>query len=198
MARTLANIAAHKQAKNRGSWHEALALNTPDSAKPALRGTAWVIVRRMDGLEIGPASDEEREWCARLMAGSDPWITLGRGLESCRESCSRPGYELLVARAAGEALGFALVHPRGVAGSPYLASIAVAAEARGRGVGRRLLAFVEDRYRPQARHLFLCVSSFNGRARRLYERQGFEAVGVLDDYVIEGAAEVLMHKWLRR
>ncbi len=152
----------------------------------------------MDDLEIGPAQDTEREWCARLMAGSDPWVTLGRGLDACRETCSRPGYELLVAREAGAALGFALVHPRGVAGSPYLASIAVSAEARGRGIGRLLLAFVEDRYRPQARHFFLCVSSFNQRARRLYERQGYQAVGVLEDYVIDGASEVLMHKWLRR
>ncbi|HXY42001.1 MAG TPA: GNAT family N-acetyltransferase [Vicinamibacteria bacterium] len=152
----------------------------------------------MDGLQIGPALDEEREWCARLMAGSDPWVTLGRSLESCRETCGRPGYELLVARGAGAPVGFALVHPRGVAGSPYLASIAVAALARGRGVGRRLLAFVEDRYRPQARHFFLCVSSFNEGARRLYERQGYEKVGVLEDYVIDGASEVLMHKWLRR
>ncbi|HVO12767.1 MAG TPA: GNAT family N-acetyltransferase [Vicinamibacteria bacterium] len=152
----------------------------------------------MEDLEIAPALETEREWCARLMAGSDPWITLRRGLESCREACSRGGYDLLVARAAGTPLGFALVHPRGVAGSPYLASIAVAAEARGRGVGRRLLAFLEERYRPQARHLFLCVSSFNERARRLYERQGYEAVGVLEDYVIDGASEVLMHKWLRR
>ncbi len=149
-------------------------------------------------LEIGPADDAEREWAARLMAGSDPWITLGRGLEACREACSRPGYELLVARVGSEPLGFALTHPRGVAGSPYLASVAVSAAARGRGVGGRLLAFVEDRYRPEARHFFLCVSSFNADARRLYERTGYETVGVLEDYVIDGASEILMHKWLRR
>ena len=132
------------------------------------------------------------------MAGSDPWVTLGRGLDACRAVCTRPGYELYVARKDGEPRGFALVHPRGVAGSPYLASIAVAAEARGGGVGRRLLAFAEDRFRPGARHFFLCVSSFNEGARRLYERQGYVAVGVLEDYVIDGASEILMHKWLRR
>jgi ribosomal protein S18 acetylase RimI-like enzyme len=149
-------------------------------------------------LEIVPASDEEREWAARVMAGSDPWLRLGRGLEACREAVARPGYELLVARDGTQPLGFALVHPRGVAGAPYLASIAVAASERGRGVGQRLLRHVEDRFRPQARHFFLCVSSFNERARRLYERQGYEAVGLLRDYVIDGADEVLMHKWLRR
>jgi ribosomal protein S18 acetylase RimI-like enzyme len=151
-----------------------------------------------DDLEIGPAADEEREWCARLMAGSDPWITLGRGLGACRETCSRPGYELLVARSAGAPLGFALVHPRGLAGSPYLASIAVADAARGRGVGSRLLAFAEDRFRSQARHFFLCVSSFNARARAFYERQGYSQVGEFRDYLIDGASEILMHKGLDR
>jgi ribosomal-protein-alanine N-acetyltransferase len=149
-------------------------------------------------LDIGLARDEERDWAARLMAGSDPWITLGRGLEACRTACTRPGYELYVARADDLPLGFALVHPRGLAGSPYLASIAVAAEARGRGVGRTLLGFVEDRFRPEARHFFLCVSSFNDGARRLYEQAGYRAVGLLEDYVIDGASEILMHKWLRR
>jgi ribosomal protein S18 acetylase RimI-like enzyme len=103
-----------------------------------------------------------------------------------------------VARRRQEALGFVLVHPRGVAGSPYVASIAVAPAARGEGIGRQLLRHVEERFRPEARHLFLCVSSFNDGARRLYEREGFDVVGVLEDYVIDGASEVLMHKWLRR
>jgi ribosomal protein S18 acetylase RimI-like enzyme len=149
-------------------------------------------------IAIGEATDAEREWAARTMAGSDPWVRLGRGLDTCRAVCTRPGYEMWVARTAGEPLGFALVHPRGVAGSPYLASIAVGEAARGRGVGARLLTFVEDRFRPEARHFFLCVSSFNAGARRLYERSGYEQVGLLRDYVVDGADEVLMHKWLRR
>jgi len=149
-------------------------------------------------VEIGPAAESEREWAAVLMAGSDPWLQLGRGLEACREICGRPGYELFVARDEGGPCGFVLVHPRGLAGSPYVASIAVAENRRGMGLGARLLDFVEGRFRPEARHLFLCVSSFNERARRLYERLGFEAVGELEDYVVDGASEILMHKWLRR
>jgi ribosomal protein S18 acetylase RimI-like enzyme len=132
------------------------------------------------------------------MAGSDPWLRLGRGLEACREACGRPGYELFVARDEGRPCGFVLVHPRGLAGSPYVASIAVAADRRGKGLGETLLGFVERRFRPEARHLFLCVSSFNDGARRLYERLGYQAVGEFEDYVKDGASEILMHKWLRR
>lgn len=151
-----------------------------------------------DPIEIGRPEDGDREWAARVMAGSEPWTTLGRGLEACRAVCARPELELHVARRRQEPLGFVLVHPRGVAGSPYLASVAVAQAARGEGIGRQLLRHVEERFRPEARHLFLCVSSFNDGARRLYEREGFDVVGVLEDYVIDGASEVLMHKWLRR
>ena len=151
----------------------------------------------MAEVHVLPAGDADREWCAQLMAGSEPWITLGRGIEQCRAVCRHPEYELFVAQAQGRCQGFLLLHPRGAMGSPYVASIAVRPEARGKGLGTRLLRFVEDRYRGRARHIFLCVSSFNPRARQLYERLGYETVGELKDYIIEGASEVLMHKWLR-
>jgi [ribosomal protein S18]-alanine N-acetyltransferase len=147
---------------------------------------------------ITRATAEDSCWCARLMSDSDPWVTLGRGYKDCLARCRHPEYELWIAREeAGVPLGFILLHPRGVAGSPYVASVAVAPEARGRGAGTELMALAEKRW-PEARHLFLCVSSFNAGARRLYERLGFRAVGTLEDYVIEGADEILMHKRLAR
>jgi len=147
------------------------------------------------GITIAPATDPEREWCARLMASTDPWITLGRRLEDCRERCLHPEYVLLVAKSGGDPSGFVLMHPRGLAGSPYIASIAISEEWRGQGIGTALLDCAEQ-YFPNARHLFLLVSSFNVRARPLYERRGYEVVGELENYVINGASEILMHKRL--
>ena len=151
----------------------------------------------MTGITVAPATDSEREWCARLMASTDPWITLGRGLEDCRERCLHAEYVLLVARSAGEPCGFVLLHPRGLAGSPYIASIAISEGSRGQGIGTILLDCAEQ-YFPNARHMFLLVSSFNVRARPLYERRGYQVVGELKDYVIKGASEILMHKRLAR
>ncbi len=147
-------------------------------------------------ITIDEAAEPEREWCAQLMAGSDPWITLGRGLEQCRALLRHPEYLLFVAHYGEEPCGFVLLHPRGVAGSPYIASVAVAERFRGSGIGAALLAYAEKQFSGRARHIFLCVSSFNERARRLYERLGYIAVGELKDYVIEGASETLMHKRL--
>jgi ribosomal protein S18 acetylase RimI-like enzyme len=46
--------------------------------------------------------------------------------------------------------------------------------------------------------MFLCVSSFNTRARQLYERRGYVQVGEFPGYVIAGASEILMQKRLVR
>jgi ribosomal-protein-alanine N-acetyltransferase len=150
-------------------------------------------------LTIAGATDDDRLWAARLMATSEPWIRLRRGYEQCLAVVQpQPDTEVFVAREGAAPVGFVVLRPRGVAGSPYLASIAVDPGARGRGVGSALLAFVAQRFRPAHRHLFLCVSSFNEGARRLYERQGFRMVGELPDYVVDGASEILMHKRLDR
>jgi ribosomal protein S18 acetylase RimI-like enzyme len=149
----------------------------------------------MDEIEIAEATTEEREWCARLMAASEPWTTLRRGLDVLLPAVLDPEYVVLVARRRGTPCGFVRIHPRGVAGSPYVASVAVAETERGRGVGKALLDAAEARY-PKARYVFLCVSSFNTRARALYERHGYQLVGELPDYVADGYSELLMGKRL--
>jgi ribosomal protein S18 acetylase RimI-like enzyme len=131
------------------------------------------------------------------MMRSEPWTTLRRPLEACRAVVHDPEFQVYVSRSGGERSGFLVIDPRGVAGAPYLKSVAIAPEFRGRGLGTRLLTFAEDLIRPRARHLFLCVSSFNDGARRLYERQGYQPVGSVQDLAIEGAAELIMFKRLR-
>ncbi len=131
------------------------------------------------------------------MVHSEPWTTLRRPLEACRAVLNDPEFQVYVARLAGEPSGFLVLDPRGVAGAPYLKSVAVAPQFRGKGLGTRLLAFAEDVFRPRARHLFLCVSSFNDSARHLYERLGYEPVGSVRDLAIEGASELIMCKRLR-
>ena len=152
----------------------------------------------MPEIAIGEATSDEREWCAQLMAASEPWITLGRGLDQCRAACARAEVRLFVARDGVQACGFVLLHPRGVAGSPYIASLAVDPRWRGMGVGSQLLEYAESLAAETSRWIFLCVSSFNEAARRLYERRGYRQVGEFEDYVIDGASEILMRKRLDR
>jgi len=144
-------------------------------------------------LTIDPARPGDAEWSARVMAGADPWITLGRTYEVCLSRLTRPGSDLYIAIRGGGRAGFILMDRFGVAGSPYIAAVACAAEARGQGVGSAMIEFAERLY-PDARFIFLCVSSFNGKARRLYERLGYTLVGTLKDYIINGVDEHLMMK----
>lgn len=146
---------------------------------------------------IATAAEGDQEWCARLMASSEPWITLKRDLDACREVMKRPGSELFVARDQGTSslLGFILLAPYGLAGSPYISSIAVAPDARGKRLGAQLLRFAEQRYYNR-QHIFLLVSEFNAGAQRFYRRNGYEFVGELDDYIVRGHSELLFLKRL--
>lgn len=148
-------------------------------------------------MDISPATPGDRDWAAALLAGTDPWIRLGTTHAQCLAVCRDPLYEVHVAREGSERCGVLVLQEKGVAGSPYLKSIAVVEGLRGRGVGSALMDFAEARFRPASRHFFLCVSSFNTRARAFYERRGYTRVGDFPDYVVEGASEVLLHLRLR-
>jgi len=151
----------------------------------------------MTDVRIEKATDDEREWAAAMLSSCEPWITLRVDLEQCRQACRDPEYLMYVAHLEGAPCGVVLLQRRGVAGSPYVKSIAVAEGFRKRGVGATLMDFAENLYRGEAKHIFLCVSSFNVRARAFYERRGYKAAAEFEDYVIEGASEILMHKRLR-
>jgi [ribosomal protein S18]-alanine N-acetyltransferase len=139
------------------------------------------------------AGEVDAKWCAHLMATSEPWLTLGRGLEASLRVVSDPDRETWIARRAGRRVGFITLNLKG-AFVGYVQSIAVAEEARGQGVGSAILHFAEERIFREHANVFLCVSSFNDGARRLYERLGYRVVGVLEAFLVAGHDEILMRK----
>ena len=137
--------------------------------------------------------DADARACAAMMCATDPWITIGRGFDECLAVVRDPTREVYVAREEGAVRGFIILNMRG-AFVGYIQTVCVAAEARGSGIGSRLVAFAEERIFRETPNVFLCVSSFNPRARALYQRLGYETVGELKDYLIAGASEILMRK----
>ena len=133
------------------------------------------------------------EACARLMAGSEPWITLGRSYEASLRAVRDPTREVYVMEDAEGLAGFVILCLTG-AFVGYVQTLCVAPSRRGRGLGTRLLAFAEERIFRVSPNVFLCVSSFNPDARRLYERLGYEYVGELSDYIVRGHSELLLRK----
>jgi tripartite-type tricarboxylate transporter receptor subunit TctC/ribosomal protein S18 acetylase RimI-like enzyme len=146
--------------------------------------------------EIAAATLADREWAAELMASTEPWTRLGITLDVCRRACCDPEYLVFIARIGEKRQGFIVLQARGVAGAPYVKTLAVTADRRSGGVGAKLLAFAEDYFRGRSRHLFMCVSSFNTRARSLYERLGYVQVGEFPAHVVADASEILLYKRL--
>lgn len=127
------------------------------------------------------------------MAASEPWITLGRGYEDSLRLLQDPAREVYVAEEDGAVAGFLVLLMTGALVG-YVQTICVAPERRGRGLGTGLLAFAEERVFRESPNLFLCVSSFNAAAQRLYARLGYRVVGELTDYVVGGHHELLLRK----
>ncbi len=137
----------------------------------------------------------DRAWTADLMAGSEPWLTLGRGRADALRLLRDRRKRCFLVRAGGGRAGFIVLDLNGPLGG-YLQTIGVAPERRGRGVGRAALAWAEALIFREHRNVLLCVSSFNRGAQRLYRRAGYEVVGRLRDYVVAGHDEILMRKTL--
>ena len=137
--------------------------------------------------------DAETRACARLMAESEPWITLRRDFEHSHKLLNNPGLEVYVAHVGKSFAGLIALDMQG-SFVGYIRALAVAPEWRSRGVGAQLIQFAEDRIFRVSPNVFLCVSSFNPRAQQFYARLGYERVGELKNYVIAGASEFLMRK----
>lgn len=143
-------------------------------------------IRRLENLG-------QAETCAGMMAGSEPWITLGRGYDESLTILTDPTREVYLAVDGEEVAGFVVLEMEG-AFTGYVKSIFVSPPYRRGGVGARLMAFAEERVFRERPNMFLCVSGFNVGARRFYERLGYEEVGELKDYLVRGHSEVLLRK----
>jgi ribosomal protein S18 acetylase RimI-like enzyme len=77
---------------------------------------------------------------------------------------------------------------------PYVDLLAVKERYRGRGVGCSLLSFFEQEGFKKAPKLFIMVSDFNHRAKKLYESRGYKEVGMIPEFLKPGVAEYIMMK----
>lgn len=151
-------------------------------------GESAIVVRQLE-------RDDEAEACARIMSSSEPWITLGRDYASSLEAMRDPSREVYVAVPENDThvIGFLILAMRG-AFVGYIQSVGVRDDWRGRGLGTALIEFAEARVFAETPNAFICVSSFNERARALYQRLGYEVIGELRDYIVRGHSEWLLRK----
>ena len=147
-------------------------------------------------LAISPLqTEDDARACARLMATSEPWITLGRSYEESLEIIQDPSREVYVARDEPGVAGFLILCMTGVFVG-YIQTVCIDPARRGQGLGSKLVEFAEQRILRVSPNVFMCVSSFNLDAKRLYERLGYKVIGELPDYIVRGHSELLLRKTL--
>ncbi|MDF1576510.1 MAG: GNAT family N-acetyltransferase [Bacteroidales bacterium] len=139
------------------------------------------------------STEKEKTACAEIMAGSEPWITLGIYMDHIMKILNDPLHEVFAAYIKDEIVGSMVIHTKG-AFPAYLKSIAVKQGPGGQELVEQMMDFIENEIFSTYKNLFLCVSSFNTEARQFYIKLGYERIGELKDYLVEGHDEILMRK----
>ncbi len=150
-----------------------------------LPGSGMLVQKTTDHADIG--------WCAALMASNEPWITLKRDLDKCMRLLQDPLSEVYLLTNQTDRVGFVMIKMKG-AFCGYLQTIAIDQPYRGKGIGEAAIGYMENIIFQTYSNVFMCVSSFNPRARKLYEKMGYETVGILKDLVEKGYDEILLRK----
>ncbi len=136
---------------------------------------------------------------ARIVAETELWQRYGLNFEKARnkfEKGVQRGANIFVAEIKDEIAGFIWYVPDGAFDrSGYVELIGVKRNFRGRGVGEKLMEFVENLFSPES--IFLLVSDFNEKAQKFYSRLGYKKVGEIEDYVIKGITEFIFYKKVR-
>jgi ribosomal-protein-alanine N-acetyltransferase len=136
---------------------------------------------------------EKYRICARMMSETDPWITLGMDYDQCLKAFEGDYREVYIIEAGETIAGFVILQVCGTF-SGYIQTICISKDFRGRGLGTKLLTFCEERILKFSPNVFICVSSFNKGALKLYLEFGFKFVGELDNFVKQGFTELLLRK----
>lgn len=131
--------------------------------------------------------------CARMMSETDPWITLQMNYAQCLKAFEGSYKEIYIIDVEKVIAGFVILQTCGTF-SGYIQTICIGEDYRGKGFGRRLLAFCEERILKFSPNVFICVSSFNKGAIKLYYDFGFKLIGEMDNFVQEGFTELLLRK----
>ncbi|MBI5916565.1 MAG: GNAT family N-acetyltransferase [Bacteroidetes bacterium] len=131
--------------------------------------------------------------CAKMMAASDPWTTLQMTCEQCLAAFNGECKEIYILEKDRQIAGFVILQMCGTFRG-YIQTLFVSEPFRGKGLSKMLLVFCEERILKVSPNIFICVSSFNEIAKKIYLDYGFRQVGVLDNFIKKGFDEILLRK----
>lgn len=136
---------------------------------------------------MNPAADLDGVLEIEQLSFTNPWTREMYESELAHSRVSR----VYVLRDAGRLLGFCSLWL--ILDELHINNLAIHPDARGQGLGTRLLARVlEEGAREGARRATLEVRRSNEAARRLYRRMGFELVGTRRNYYSSPVEDALI------
>lgn len=138
-------------------------------------------------------NESDLTYCARLMSESEPFASLKIDFEKSQLAMRGDYKEVYLAKVDNVIAGFVVVQFYGVLRG-YIQTICVVPDYRRKGIGSALLKFSEETLLKRFPNVFLCVTSYNHEAQKLYYRLGYEKVGELKDHIIKGADEYILRK----
>ncbi len=94
--------------------------------------------------------------------------------------CFKAGYECLVCEYDNNILGYCLLSM--AVGEAHILNISVHQKEQSQGIGRRMLEHLIDTARGKAETIFLEVRPSNVGAIALYEKMGFNEIGIRKGY----------------
>ncbi|MFV0297507.1 MAG: GNAT family N-acetyltransferase, partial [Hyphomicrobiaceae bacterium] len=147
-------------------------------------------------LALDPLVTGEADVLGRAFAAIDPWLSYRLAAHELAGFFTREeeGASRYAIRNDGRLAGVVVMRVPWLNG-PYLQFLGVLEPFRSRGVGEKVLTWIEEQARASgARNTWLCVTGTNTNARRFYERHGYALAAEFDGLVADGIQEVLMRK----
>jgi len=139
-----------------------------------------------------PASaGRQAEWIAAM----EPWLSLGyqpAGLARYLRRMAR-AKQVLIAVEKGHVLGVIVYQPDVLLGH-FIALLAVRPTAAGRGIGRTLVARIEQKTFKTRRWLYVSSDSVNQAAAGFYKNLGFARAARLPGLIADDRTEILWRK----
>jgi [ribosomal protein S18]-alanine N-acetyltransferase len=122
-------------------------------------------------------SDVPRVAALERQAYDFPWS------QGIFRDCLLAGYTSVVVEHRGEVIGYAMMSVAAAAAEAHLLNLCVASDRRREGYGSALLDLLMQRaLQAGAERIYLEVRPSNKAALALYEREGFEQVGLRKHY----------------
>ncbi len=145
-------------------------------------------------VELAPLPPD-LETIAEGLAAIDPWARVGRRPADFRAALTKPlaATHRFSIRREGACVGALVIRYPFLRG-PYIELIGLFPGARGKGIARRIVEWMEREVHGEATNIWLCVTDWNAPARAAYAALGFREVGDLPDLAAGGTTEIFMRK----